>query len=108
MSCMIFSEFSFDTNLVAKAVQVVRFPYRSARVLNPMFRIERYSQDKEDESWNREEYEGIVECLDKAAGTSMRDNHVTYELTFKDGGKLAIQLTDGIIIIGTGVRKEYW
>ena len=70
--------------------EVRQFEYRTARIIHPLFELER---DEE-----------IEDILSKMSG-KQRDNHTVYEIQYPTGYSVAISFDDSKMIIGVGVEK---
>ena len=74
-------------------VQVKQYRYRSAMVINQLFKINRDNE--------------LEQVLAKKSGEKM-DNHTVYEIRYPDGSTFAIQCSDDFMAIGVGIDERIW
>lgn len=89
---------------------VTYYPYRTGRVQNAFVRFSMPSCNDEGEyKYYNEDYRDLMDNLCARAGNSARpDNHICFEVKFKDGHHMGILMSDGNVVMGTNVAKENW
>ncbi len=98
---------------------ITQYPYRTARVSNVFINIEKYEGETMDGSKNtigmvlsemtNIQYTGAYrnELYTRVEGVKP-DNHVTFEIEYADGHKMAVMCSDGHCYIGTGIKIASW